>query len=354
MKNRKAGRGTLENPTGRFERASYFQNPDSEPDPEDLDNPGPRTRFFQDQSRSIISYNDSPDIGFNASLNPYRGCEHGCIYCYARPTHEYFGLSAGLDFESKILVKERAAELLKKELSSPSWKPQVLMMSGVTDCYQPVERHLRITRSCLEVLAECRNPVSVISKNPLVARDVDLFAEMARFNGAAVSLTITTLDLSLAKILEPRAGRPAHRLAAVKTLASAGVPVNVMVAPILPGITDHEMPAILKAAAEAGAKMAGYTVLRLPYGVKDLFQEWLDRHFPDKKEKVLNRLREMNHGKLYDSGWGQRMTGRGEWARQVENLFDVTCRKLGLNQERYRLSTEHFRRPEGAQMELKF
>jgi DNA repair photolyase len=348
----KTGRGTLQNPTGRFEPASYFPDPDT--DPEDIDQPSPRTRFFEDHSRSIITHNDSPDIGFKSSLNPYRGCEHGCIYCYARPTHEYFGLSAGLDFESRIMVKSRAAELLRAELASRRWEPQVLIMSGVTDPYQPVERHLKVTRACLEVLLECRNPVAIISKNPLVARDVDLLARMAAYEGASVALSVTSLDLQMAKRLEPRAGRPAHRLAAIETLAKAGVPVTVMVAPIIPGLTDHEMPGILKAAAEAGARSAGYTVLRLPYGVKDLFENWLGEHFPDAKEKVLGRIRDMRGGQLYDSAWGTRMKGQGSWAVQLEGLFDIACRKAGLNQGHRPLSAAHFRRPQsaGGQLEL--
>ena len=224
-----------------------------------------RTQFFKDHSKTVIARNDSPDVGFSASLNPYRGCEHGCIYCYARPTHEYLGFSAGLDFESKIMVKEDAPELLRAELLSPKWQPQVIFMSGVTDCYQPVERKLKLTRRCLEVLAEFRNPVFIITKNRLVTRDIDLLSELARHQAAAVWLSITTLDPELRKVMEPRTSPPAARLAAIRELAQAGIPVGVNVAPVIPGLTDHEMPAILQAAAEAGATAAGYTVVRLPY-----------------------------------------------------------------------------------------
>src|SRR5436190_4957392 len=244
------GRGAGANPANRFE-ALHFE-PDQDWNP--ADDPALSTRFFRDQSATIINYNDSPDVGFDASLNPYRGCEHGCIYCYARPTHEYLGFSAGLDFESKIMVKDNAPELLRKELASPKWKPQVIAISGVTDCYQPVERRLKLTRRCLEVLAQFRNPVGIITKNHLVTRDVDVLGELSRHQAAAVFISVTTLDASLAKKMEPRASLPNHRLAAIETLSQAGVQVGVMVAPVIPGLTDHEMPAILAAAAGAGAQ----------------------------------------------------------------------------------------------------
>ena len=312
----------------------------------------PRTQFFRDHSQTVIARNDSPDVGFTASLNPYRGCEHGCIYCYARPTHEFLGFSAGLDFESKIMIKEDAPELLRAELMSPKWQPQVIFMSGVTDCYQPVEAKLKLTRRCLAVLAEFRNPVFIITKNRLVTRDLDLLSDLARHHAAGVWLSITTLDTELRKVMEPRTSPPAVRLAAIRELAQAGVPTGVNVAPVIPGLTDHEMPAILQAAAEAGATAAGYTVVRLPYGVAPLFEKWLGRHFPDRKEKVLNRLRSLRHGKLNDSRWGTRMSGKGIFADQIGQMFKVARRKAGIQNDAGELSVAAFRRPCGAQLPL--
>src|SRR3954471_3611843 len=254
-------RGAASNPANRFEK--IYLEPDEEWNPDE--DPLPRTQFFRDRTSTIISYNDSPDVGFEASVNPYRGCEHGCIYCYARPTHEYLGFSSGLEFESKIMVKMEAPKLLREALSSPKWEPKVIAMSGVTDCYQPVERRLKLTRGCLEVLASFRNPVAIITKNHLVTRDVDFLAELAKYDAVAVFISITTLDSELRRVMEPRTSPPSARLAAVKTLAKAGVPVGVLMAPVVPGLTDHEMPALLSAAAEAGARYAGYVTLRLPY-----------------------------------------------------------------------------------------
>jgi DNA repair photolyase len=342
------GRGAAHNPPGRFERIHV--EPDADGDP--AEDAAPRTQYFRDASQSFINYNDSPDIGFEASINPYRGCEHGCIYCYARPTHEYLGFSSGLDFESRIMVKEDGPELLRRELTSPKWKPQVIAMSGVTDCYQPVERRLQITRRCLEVLAEFRNPVGIVTKNHLVTRDLDLLGELARHQAVAVFVSLTTLDASLAAKLEPRASLPAHRLDAVRALAQAGVPVNVMIAPVIPAITDHEMPRILEAAAKAGANSAAYVLLRLPYAVAPLFENWVARHFPERREKVLNRIRAMRGGKLNDANFGSRMTGQGLFAEQIEKMFAVACRRAGLPRKEIHLSTAAFRRPLGAQMEL--
>jgi DNA repair photolyase len=287
-----------------------------------------------------------------ASLNPYRGCEHGCIYCYARPFHEYLGFSAGLDFESKIMVKEDAPELLRRELSSPKWSPQVVFMSGVTDCYQPVERKLKLTRRCLEVLAEFRNPVFIITKNQLVTRDIDVLSELARHNAVSVWLSITTLDPEIRRVMEPRTSPPLARLAALRELSKAGIPVGVNAAPMVPGLTDHEMPAILKAAAEAGATAAGYTVVRLPYAVAPMFEKWLETHFPARKEKVLNRLRAMHGGKLYDSTWGKRFSGEGIFADQIAQMFEVARRKAGIRNEGGELSTAAFRRAGGTQLSL--
>jgi DNA repair photolyase len=343
-----AHRGAPENPANRFEKIHLEPDADWNPD----DDPLPRTQFLKDQSKTAIAYNDSPDIGFSASVNPYRGCEHGCIYCYARPTHEYLGFSAGLDFESKIMVKENAPELLRAELSSPKWQPQVIVMSGVTDCYQPVERKLKLTRRCLEVLAEFRNPVAIITKNFLVTRDIDLLSELARHNAASVCVSVTTLDLELRKVMEPRTSPPAARLAAIRKLSEAGIPVSVNVAPVIPGLTDHETPAILKAASEAGATSAGFTVLRLPYANAPLFEKWLETHFPDRKEKVLNRIKAMRGGKLYDAEWGKRMRGEGIFADQIEKMFDIARRKAGIVNNRGDLSISAFRRPGGTQLSL--
>lgn len=339
-----SGRGASFNPVNRFEPLDVAFDDDAGPE-------APATVYLRDGSKLIISTNNSPDVPFDASINPYRGCEHGCSYCYARPTHEYLGFSAGLDFESKILVKENAAALLRSELNARSWQPQTLGLSGVTDAYQPIERKLRITRACLEVLVEFRNPVSAISKNGLIRRDADLFAELARFNAALVVLSITTLDPGLARILEPRASHPRDRLEAIRSLAEAGVPVGVMVAPIIPGITDFEVPALLEAAAAAGARFAGYTILRLQGAVEPIFLRWLDQHFPDRKEKVLARLREMRGGRLHDPRFGQRMRGEGIWADQISALFKLHRRRLGLDGERIALSVAAFRRP-GQQLAL--
>lgn len=342
------GRGAVSNPKNRFEALEYVQDLDAECDEE---SPNPRTVFLRDDSQSIIAYNKSPDVGFNASINAYRGCEHGCAYCFARPTHEYLGFSAGLDFESKIMVKLRAPELLREELSKKSWKPQVLAMSGVTDCYQPIERRLQLTRGCLGVLAEFRNPLVIITKNHLVTRDKDLLSELARFDAVSVTVSVTTLDSDLAKELEPRASRPSRRLAAIEELSGAGVPVRVLMAPVIPGLTDHEMPKLLQACAQAGARDAGFVPVRLPWAVAPLFEAWLDRHAPAKKDKVLGRIREMRGGKLYDSRWGIRMSGEGFYAEQLDALFTVAHRKAGFSQDVPALSTSSFRVPRD-QMEL--
>jgi DNA repair photolyase len=499
------GRGTAANIPNRFERLVYQPDP-AERDPEE---PDPRTVFFRDTTRTILTKNDSPDVGFTHSVNPYRGCEHGCVYClggdtrvlmadgstreiaalrpgdeiygttpggwygryakttvlaqwesrkvayrvrledgtelvasgdhrflteqgwkhvtspaiersrpalslgdtlmgfgrgrppevlegepvessealrvvsmepaddavrlfdittgtgdfiangvvshncFARPTHEWLGLSAGLDFETKIFVKEDAPELLREAIASKRWNGEPIALSGVTDPYQPIERKLRITRGCLEVLAEARNPVAMITKNHLITRDTDLLAELASIGGAMVNLSITTLDHELQRVMEPRASTPARRLDAVRELTAAGIPVGVLVAPVIPGLTDHELPAILQAAADAGARSAGFVPLRLPYGLSDLFEQWLETHFPTRKEKVLHRIREIRGGKLNDPNFGSRMRGEGEYADQIRALFHVAARKAGLNQERAQLSSAHFRRPsKGGQLGL--
>lgn len=319
-----------------------------------IERPLPRTQFFPDSSQSVLNHFDSTDIGPGWGLNPYRGCEHGCAYCYARPFHDYLGWSSGIEFETKILVKLRVAELLRAELSSPKWQPETIMLSGITDVYQPAERHFRLTRACLEVLAELRHPVGIITKNFLITRDLDLLRELARWNCVSVSVSVTTLDADLCGKLEPRASRPEHRLRAIKLLTAAGVRVGVNVAPVIPGLTDHELPAILEAAAGAGATRATFITLRLPHSVKDVFLQWLDTHEPGKRDRVLSRLRDLHGGKLYNSNWGDRLRGDGIFAEQIQKMFEIHARRLGLESFRRSraLSTEHFRRPGGTQLEL--
>jgi len=340
------GRGASANPANRFEKLHVDLTDVVDVDPaEEEERPRRPTLYFRDGSKTIITRNNSPDVGFETSVNPYRGCEHGCIYCYARPTHEYLGFSAGLDFESKIMVKTDAPGLLRAELESRHWQPQVIVMSGVTDPYQPVEKQLRVTRGCLEVLAKFRNPVAIITKNRLVTRDVDLLQELAKFNAAAVNISITSLEPKLQRVLEPRTSSPEARLDAVKQLRAAGIPVGVMVAPIIPGLTDHEAPKILEACAQAGAQFAGYTIVRLPWAVAPLFERWLEEHFPDRKEKVLGRIRDLRgNGRLNNSNWHTRMTGEGIFAAQIASLFEVGRRRAGIG-ARPQLSTAAFRRP---------
>jgi DNA repair photolyase len=334
------GRGAADNPPNRFERIAFERDPDSSIEDEVALN----TTLLRDTSRSIIATNDSPDVGFDASINPYRGCEHGCAYCYARPYHEYLGFSAGLDFETKILVKEDAPKLLRRELQSPKWQPRLLGISGVTDAYQPIERSLRLTRGCLEVLSDFRNPVCIVTKNHLVTRDRDLLGELASHQAAQVFVSLTTLDAELARRLEPRASHPHGRLAAIKELTGAGVPTGVMVAPIIPGLNDHEIPSILQAAAAAGALFCGYTVLRLPHGVGELFEQWLEQHYPDRKAKVLGRIRDLRGGQLNDSRFKTRMKGEGQLAKSIGDLFAMARQKAGLVRRPPELSAAAFRR----------
>jgi len=315
--------------------------------------PAPKTAFFVDDTQTLITKNDSPDLSFDASLNPYRGCEHGCSYCYARKFHEFIGFSSGLDFETKIMVKPRAPDLLRAEMSRKSWKPTKLAMSGVTDCYQPVERKLRITRGCLEVLAEFRNPVVVITKNHLVTRDVDVLAELARWQCAAVLISLTTLDRELAAKMEPRASGPSMRLRAMRVLTDAGIPVGVSVAPVIPGLNDSEIASILEAARDAGARFATYSLVRLQGTVAEVFTEWLDRNVSAvKKEALLARIRESHGGRLGDARPGVRMTGEGERAAQIGQLFRVLSRRFGFEGVRPNVVTTHFRRRESGQLEL--
>jgi DNA repair photolyase len=349
------GRGASWSPANRFEKLHVDLNDFDVVDvelatasplgggPDENERPQRETQFFRDGTKTIITHNNSPDVGFETSLNPYRGCEHGCIYCYARPTHEYLGFSAGLDFESKIVVKINAPELLRAELERPAWKAQVLVMSGVTDPYQPVEKKLRITRGCLEVLAKFRNPVAIITKNRLVTRDIDVLRELASYHATAVNISVTSLDPKLQRMLEPRTSSPQARLDAISQLRAAGIPVGVMVAPVIPGLTDHEVPGILEACARSGAQFAGYTIVRLPWAVAPLFEHWLDEHFPDRKDKVLGRIRHLRGDRLNNSKWRTRMTGEGIFAEQIASLFEVGCRRAGIG-VRPKLSTTAFRR----------
>jgi DNA repair photolyase len=335
------GRGAADNPPNRFERLHYEPDPDGPRD----ETPAPTTQFFKDASASIIATNESPDVGFSASFNPYRGCEHGCIYCYARPYHEYLGFSIGLDFETKIMVKEDAPRLLRKELNSPKWVPQTLGISGVTDAYQPIERRLQITRQCLEVVTAFRNPVIIVTKNRLVTRDIDLLKELAAHGAACVVIAVTTLDAELARVMEPRATAPTGRLEAIRALSAAGIPTCVLIAPVIPGLTDHEMPAILAAARGAGACHSGYTLLRLPHGLPELFTAWLDQHFPEKKDKVLSRVRAIRGRELNDPRFGARMKGDGVIADAIRQIHEVTRKKLGYVKSP-KLSIAAFRRPD--------
>jgi len=342
------GRGASHDPPNRFERL-HVELDDMESDSDRA----PRTLFFEDRSRDVVSVNRSPDVPLDAGVNPYRGCEHGCIYCFARPYHEYLGFSAGLDFETRIMVKKDAARRLREVLSSPRWVPKPLMLSGATDPYQPVEAKLRVTRSVLEVLVEYGNPVAVITKNHLVTRDIDLLAELSAKGAAAVVLSITTLSRDLQRVMEPRTSIPERRLHAIEALASAGVPVGVNVAPVIPGLTDHELPGILQAAADAGAQTAGYILLRLPHAVAPLFERWLEQHRPERKEKVLARLRDLHDGRLYDSTFGKRARGAGPYAEQIRGLFEIARRRAGLERGPTELSVAAFRRPaESGQTEL--
>ena len=356
------GRGSAHNPANRFEtRELEVLDPgcDLDPDCDELEGaagkpgeagsapPQPRapTRYLNAPSRSVIARNESPDLGFEASLNPYRGCEHGCVYCYARPSHEYLGFSAGLDFETQILVKRGAPEQLRRALTAPGWTPRILALSGVTDPYQPAERDCELTRRCLEVLLEFRHPVQIITKSHLVTRDVDLLAGLARHHCAAVALSVTTLDADLAQRMEPRAAAPPLRLRALAKLTRAGIPAGVLVAPVLPGLTEHEIPRILMAARRAGASFAGYALLRLPYAVKELFADWLERHVPERRDKVLGRIRALRGGRLNDPRFGSRLRGEGPFAEQIAQLFDMGRRRAGIPAPWPELSTRAFRRP---------
>ncbi len=344
------GRAAGFNTVNRFE-GHHFEPLDIEA-PYEENAPQLRTSFYLDSSRSILARNNSPDLPFSYSINPYRGCEHGCIYCYARPSHEYLGFSAGLDFESKIMVKMDAPRLLRETLRKESWEPQMVAFSGNTDCYQPIERKLRLTRQCLEVFLEYGNPVGIITKNAMIERDIDVLQQMSEMNIAAILMSITTLNRDLAGRMEPRTSSPAARLRVIEQLAKAGIVVGVNVAPVIPGLTDEEIPSILKAASEAGATRAGYILVRLPGPVEPLFLDWLKREVPDRAGRILNRITETRQGGLSDSRFGSRMTGQGEIAAAIHQLFDLNIKKYGYKKRWEGLTTVHFTRPGKPQMEL--
>jgi DNA repair photolyase len=341
------GRGAVSNLQGRYE-VNGRERFDDGWEHEDEELAAFRTVVTDEYAKSILTRNTSPDIPFNVSLNPYRGCEHGCIYCFARPTHSYLGLSPGLDFESRLFAKVNAADLLRRELARPGYVPEHIAIGVNTDAYQPCERDKKLTRQVLEVLSECRHPVGLISKSALIERDIDLLAPMAAQDLACAAVTITTLDPQIARTLEPRAAAPARRLRTIRNLAEAGIPVSVSVAPIIPFVTEPEIERILEAAFEAGASGAHYVVLRLPHEVNPLFQEWLQAHFPDRAQRVMNRIREMRGGKDYDSDFARRMHGEGVWADLIRQRFHKTVERLRMTELRGRfgrLDTSLFRRP---------
>lgn len=339
LKNRIArGRGAVINPTDRFSAARYV--------PEETDEQlSAITEIREETVKSALSKNDSPDIPFTYSVNPYRGCEQGCVYCYARPTHEYLGMSIGLDFETKLIAKTNIAQMLRAELSKPSWTPEPIAFSGVTDPYQPIERKMGLARQCLEVFAETRNPVIIITKNALLQRDLDLLRKLNEYRAVLVAVSVTSVDPVLASRLEPRASHPVQRLKLVSALSEAGIPVGVMMAPIIPGLNDEEIADVLKGASEAGAQFASYVMLRLPHGLDDLFCRWLATHYPEREKRVLALIRQIRGGGLKDPRFGVRMKGEGVYAEQIGDLFAVHSKRLGLTRERTRLSTDHFQRP---------
>jgi DNA repair photolyase len=311
-----------------------------------------QTVFYKDDSKSIIAKNDSYDLGFDYSFNPYRGCEHGCIYCYARPSHEYLGFSSGTDFETKIMVKENAPKLLEDEFKKRNYEPKFILFSGNTDCYQPIEKKLQLTREALKICLRYRNPIGIITKNALVQRDIDILKQMAELNLVTVTLSITTLDNNLVRKMEPRTSSPEMKLKTIELMAANGIPTGVNIAPVIPGLNDLEIPNILKEASQIGADYAGHAMLRLPYAVKDLFIDWITKEFPERSNKILNSIREIRGGKLNSSEWGIRFRGEGELADTIHNLFNISCRKYGLNKRTFHLPTEHFIKAFPQQLEL--
>jgi DNA repair photolyase len=347
---RNRGRSAGINPSGRFEPVTRHVFDDGWNSLEEL--PPFKTEVQVEKPRTIITRNDSPDISFDRSINPYRGCEHGCIYCFARPTHAYLGLSPGLDFESKLFAKPEAPKLLERELSASGYVPRTIAIGTNTDPYQPIERQHQVMRRILEVLERYGHPVGIVTKSALVVRDLDILARMAQRNLVKVALSVTTLDLQLARVMEPRAATPARRLDALARLAAAGVPASVMVAPVIPALNDAEIERILDAAAAVGVREAGYVLLRLPLEVRDLFREWLMANFPDRYRHVFKLIRETRGGRDYDSNWGKRMTGGGPVAWMIGRRFELACEKLGFNQDRTKLTTDHFSPPSGGSEQL--
>jgi DNA repair photolyase len=338
------GRGAVSNASGRYEKQTRVLIDDGWNAAEEIE-PSLKTEVLRDTSRTIITRNQSPDISFEQSINPYKGCEHGCIYCFARPTHAYLGLSPGADFESKIFAKPNAAELLRRELSSPKYVPKVIAIGTNTDPYQPIERKLKIMRSILEVLWEFRHPVGIVTKSALILRDLDLLAPMAQAGLVKAALSVTSLDPKLAREMEPRASTPPKRLAAIKGLSQAGVPTAVMFAPVIPALNDEELENVLSAAVDAGARNAGYVLLRLPLEIKDLFREWLEANEPDSARHVMSLIRSMRGGRDYDSQWHTRMKGTGPYAEMIAQRFHLAVRRLGLNCEARPLDPSQFRKP---------
>jgi DNA repair photolyase len=347
---RRRGRAASTNPSGRFEPVQRADFDDGWGSLDEL--PPFRTQITHEKARGIITRNDSPDVAFDRSINPYRGCEHGCVYCFARPSHAFLGLSPGLDFESRLFVKDDAANVLRRELSAPNYQPKVLAIGTNTDPYQPIEREHGVMRGVLEVLAKANHPVAIVTKSALVLRDLDLLAPMAAKGLAKVALSVTTLDRDLARAMEPRAAAPHRRLETMEKLAAAGVPTAVMVAPVIPGLTDAEMETILTRAHAAGAGEAGYILLRLPLETQDLFANWLLEHFPDRYRKVLSLLRSSRDGKLYDSAWGKRMTGTGPYAWMIGRRFERACDRIGFGKRTLRLRTDLFTPPDGGARQL--
>jgi DNA repair photolyase len=338
------GRSARSNASSRYDRERRVGFDDGWTPNEEAP-PPIRTEVTRDSTRTIIARNTSPDISFSQSINPYRGCEHGCIYCFARPTHAYLGLSPGLDFESRLFVKPEAPKLLAAELRKASYRPQVIAIGTNTDPYQPIEREWRVMRGILQVLAEFKNPVAIVTKSALIARDIDVLAPMASEGLAKVAVSITTLDHKLARVMEPRAATPARRLETIRMLTQAGIPAAVMTAPIIPALNDEEMESILAAASEAGATEAGYTLLRLPLEIKDLFREWLEAQLPTRARHVMSLVRSMREGKDYDATWGRRMKGTGPYAKLIAQRFSIATRRLGLNKTRLALDSSRFRHP---------
>ena len=347
---RRRGRGTLSNGSGRYESLARAAFDDGWQGLEDL--PPFKTTVTVDSTRKIIAHNDSPDLSFDRSINPYRGCEHGCVYCYARPTHAYLGLSPGLDFESKLFMKPNAPELLERELSSPDYSPKIIAIGSNTDPYQPIERRYQIVRRILEVLDRAGHPVGIVTKSALVLRDLDILTRMAKRDLVKVAMSVTTLDSKLARVMEPRASTPPRRLDALRQLVKAGVPTSTLVAPVIPALNDSEIERILEAVAETGVRNAGYVLLRLPLELRDLFREWLIENFPDRYRHVISLIRQTRGGKDYDSTWGKRMTGSGPIAWMIGRRFEVACERLGFNSTSVKTTTEHFRHPRPATEQL--